>query len=207
MRKIFVTGIGTDVGKTIVAAILTEAFNADYWKPVQTGNSIDSDTLKVKSLISNNITNYHTEVYSLKQPVSPHAAAAQEGVTIRLENINIPQSSNNIIVIEGAGGLMVPLNDSEFIVDMIRKFDAEVVLVVKSYLGCINHTLLSIDCLMQRNCNILGIVFNGSPDKHTKDIILKYSKCREILELETENEISKKTIIKYSQKIKQFSVV
>ena len=149
MRKIFVTGIGTDVGKTIASAIITEALQADYWKPIQAGLYPLTDKEKVKSLISNKTSVFHPESYLLKEPMSPHAAAEMEGVTIDLNTIIVPATKNTLII-EGAGGIMVPINNHSFVLDLIEKLNAEVVLVVQNYLGCINHSLLTINALKQK---------------------------------------------------------
>ncbi|HET6225481.1 MAG TPA: dethiobiotin synthase, partial [Bacteroidia bacterium] len=143
MKTIFVTGIGTDVGKTIVSAVLVEALKADYWKPVQTGSFFSRDTTEVKRIVSNTKSQFFPESYLLKQPMSPHAAAELEGLEIQIDQIKLP-ATNNHLIIEGAGGLMVPLNRKYFMIDLIEKFNAEVILVVKNYLGSINHTLLSV---------------------------------------------------------------
>src|SRR6476469_5700689 len=139
MKPIFITGIGTGVGKTVAAAIITEALQADYWKPVQAGFDDGTDALTVKDLISNTQTIIHPEVYKLELPASPHISAREEAITISLENIRESYSqltiTNNSIVIEGAGGLLVPLNDCEFILDLIKKLDARVILVSRNYLG------------------------------------------------------------------------
>ena len=116
MRKLFVTGIGTDVGKTIVSAALVEGLQADYWKPVQCGELDNSDTMKVMSLVSNKKSKFHPESYRLNGFMSPHAAAKLESTTISLDSVVIPDT-NNTLVIEGAGGLMVPLNDHDMIID------------------------------------------------------------------------------------------
>lgn len=202
MRKIFVTGIGTDVGKTVVSAILTEALQADYWKPVQTGSYYGTDSERVRSLISNSKSKVLPESFSLNQYMSPHAAAELEGMRINLSDIKIPESDNENMVIEGAGGLMVPLNDKEFIADVIKKFDCEVVLVVQNYLGSINHTLLSIDALRNRNLNILGLVLNGPPHKLSEDIICAYANVPCLGRVAKENEITKEVIQRYSQEFK-----
>lgn len=173
-KPLFVTGIGTDVGKTIVSAILVEKLKADYWKPVQAGDLENSDTMKVKSLVSNTKSVFHPEAYRLTQPFSPHKAAALDGIEIDPANIQLPQTTNRLII-EGAGGLMVPLNDKFLIIDLIKQLDAEVVLVSKNYLGSINHTLLSIYLLNKYNISIKGIVFNGSEDEFTESFIQSYT--------------------------------
>jgi dethiobiotin synthetase len=201
MRKIFITGIGTDVGKTVVSAIVTEALNADYWKPVQTGSYTQTDASVVKSLISNEQTKIHQEVYKLEHPLSPHAAAEIAGIKISLSQINLPQTDNTL-VIEGAGGIMVPLNDSEFMLDIIKKFNAETILVIQNYLGSINHSLLSIDCLKNNNINILGIIFNGPPHQMSEDIILKYSKLPLLGRIGKESKINQAVISRYAEQLK-----
>ena len=173
MSKIyFVTGIGTEIGKTMISAFLVEKLNADYWKPIQSGDLDSSDSMKVKSLISNPKTVFHPETYRLTQPFSPHHSANLDGIKIELNNFIIPQTENNLII-EGAGGLMVPLNDKDLIIDLIKKLDVEVILVSKNYLGSINHTLLSIEVLKSRNIKIKGIIFNGDENLSTQNIIIK----------------------------------
>ena len=197
MRKIFVTGISTDVGKTIVSAILTEALKADYWKPIQTGLQTDSKT--IKNLISNDITIIHKESYHLPEPLSPHTAAALNGVEISLSNINLPDSNNTTLIIEGAGGLMVPLNKDEFIFDIIIKAKASVILVVKNYLGSINHTLLSVYFMKLKNIKILGIIFNGESNSSSENLILNHTGLTCLGRIDQENEINSETVKKYSK--------
>ncbi|WP_295767079.1 dethiobiotin synthase [uncultured Mucilaginibacter sp.] len=174
---LFVTGIGTDVGKTVVSAIMVEYLKADYWKPIQSGDLDNSDTMKVKALVSNPISKFHKEAYRLNQPFSPHKSARLDGVEIDLEKIIIPETDNQL-VIEGAGGLMVPLNNKHFIIDLIQKFNAEVILVVKHYLGSINHTLLSLELLKARGIVVNKIIFNGDRDEDSESIILsRHDNC------------------------------
>src|SRR5476649_1485023 len=149
-KPLFVTGIGTGIGKTIVSAILTEKLKADYWKPIQAGDLDNSDTLKVKSLITNTSSKIHPEAYRLTQACSPHKAAAIDGITIDQKNILLPVTDNKLII-EGAGGLMVPLNNNFLMIDLIQQLNAGVILVVKHYLGSINHTLLSLEALYSRD--------------------------------------------------------
>jgi dethiobiotin synthetase len=178
-RRIFVTGIGTEIGKTFISAVVCEALLADYWKPLQSGELNDLDSLWVRDFISNDVTQFHTERYLLSEPMSPHAAARIDGIKISLEDFKVPETSNTL-VIEGAGGLMVPLNDDgDMIVDLIPKVADEVILVSMNYLGSINHTLMSVELLKQRGIPIKGIVFNGDPNQETEDVILNYTglKC------------------------------
>jgi dethiobiotin synthetase len=197
MKRIFVTGIGTDVGKTVVSSILAEALHADYWKPVQTGSYFSTDSDKIRKFVSNPHTNIHPENFVLKQYMSPHAAAELEGTEISLKEIALPDTENTLII-EGAGGIMVPLNEREFVIDLIQKLEAEVVLVIQNYLGSINHSLLSIDALRFRNIPVLGIVFNGPPHKLSEDIILQYSGLKCIGRIHKESAINKEVVSKYA---------
>lgn len=170
MKRIFVTGISTGVGKTIAAAIIAETLQADYWKPIQAGDLDDSDSMKVKGLLSNRLSRIHDTAYELKNPVSPHAAAALEGIRIYPDRIRLPKTENHL-VIEGAGGLLVPLNEHDTILDLI-KLNYKVVVVSRHYLGSINHTLLTIECLKQKGIQPY-LLFNGDENPATEQIILK----------------------------------
>lgn len=192
-KPLFVTGIGTDVGKTVVAAILVEKLKADYWKPIQSGDLDNSDTMKVKALISNTTTTFHPETYKLTQPYSPHKSAELDGVTIELDKFTLPETDNQLII-EGAGGLMVPLNNQHFVIDLIQKFEAEVVLVVKHYLGSINHTLLSIELLKQKKIKVHTLIFNGERDEYSERIIIKQSNADNYLYIPMLTKISTETI-------------
>lgn len=198
MKRIFVTGIGTDIGKTVVSAVLVEALKADYWKPVQTGSFFSRDTVEVKRIVSNTKSQFHPESYLLKQPMSPHAAAELEGVEIQMDQIRLPDTKNHLII-EGAGGLMVPLNKQYFMIDLIQKFNADVILVVKNYLGSINHTLLSIDVLKNRGVNIMGIVINEEPHELSENIILQYSGLKLLGRINKEGMIKKEVIERYAK--------
>ena len=165
----FITGISTEVGKTIASAICVEALKADYWKPIQAGELEYSDTDKVKELISNKETKFHHGAYNLTSPMSPHAAAKIDELVISSEKIKRPSTKNNL-VIEGAGGLLVPLNDKETIIDLIQPKD-KVIVVSRHYLGSINHTLLTLEILKQRKLSVHGIIFSGNENKETENII------------------------------------
>lgn len=199
----FITGIGTNVGKTVISAIVTEALQADYWKPIQSGTieGLDSDT--IKSLITNAETVIHTEAYLLKQPLSPHFAAKLDGVNITLNSINLPTVKNKNLIIEGAGGLLVPVNDKEYVIDMANKFDCQIVLVISSYLGCINHALLSIDYLIRNKLNLHAIVFNGTFDAEVKEAILNYSKTCKVITVPLLDQLSQQSVLLAAQNIKQ----
>lgn len=169
MKRIFVTGISTEVGKTIASAIITEALEADYWKPIQAGDLEHSDSHKIAQLISNKKTFIHKNSYALKTPMSPHAAAGIDGVNILSDQIKEPRTANHL-VIEGAGGLLVPINEKETILDLIKP-TYKVVIVSRHYLGSINHSLLTIGWLKDRGFNV-SILFSGDEHPTTEDIIL-----------------------------------
>jgi dethiobiotin synthetase len=174
-KKYFITGIGTGIGKTLVSAILVEKLAADYWKPIQAGDLDQSDSLTIKSLISNNSTIIHPEIYRLNYPLSPHLSAKMDGIEIKLDQFTLPETENNMIV-EGAGGLLVPLNDKHLIIDLIKKLNLEVIVVSQNYLGSINHTLLTIGMLQQYQVKIKGIIFNGTANLESENYILNYTK-------------------------------
>ena len=168
--KLFITGISTDVGKTIASAIIVEALQADYWKPIQAGDLKHSDTHKVQSLVSNTQSHFHSNSYALQTPASPHLAAAIDGITIAMNEIQEPKTNNHLIV-EGAGGILVPLNDTQSVVDLIQP-DYKVIVVSRHYLGSINHTLLTIEALQNRKIQVAGIIFSGDENTSSESIIL-----------------------------------
>lgn len=167
-QPIFITGIGTGIGKTLVAAIVAEALQADYWKPVQAGYEEGTDSSLIKEYLSNSSSVVHPELYKLKMAVSPHIAAREENIRIdiaeiktKLEEINGGIQHKKIsIIIEGAGGLMVPLNDHEFVADLIKQLQAKVILVSRNYLGSINHSLLTAEVCRYYKLEVLGWIFN-----------------------------------------------
>lgn len=200
-QSYFITGIDTEVGKTMISAIVTEALKADYWKPIQAGDLDNSDTHKVERLISNKKTQFHKNAFALKTPMSPHAAAEIDGVQVSSKTIIRPETSNNLVV-EGAGGLLVPISDSETIADLIDSND-KVILVSRHYLGSINHTLLSIEALRSRGFDCFGIIYSGNETKTTEDIIEKMSGVPVIGRVEEEEEFTAEVIKKYADKFRE----
>jgi len=192
-KNIFVAGIGTGVGKTIASAVLVEALNADYWKPIQCGNLDNSDTYVVQSLISNGESKFHPETFRLKTASSPHYAAKVEGVQIELSKCTTPKTYKPL-VIEGAGGLMVPLNNKDCVVDLIQKLHTPVVLVCRNYLGSINHTLLSIELLKQRNIPLLGLIFSGDNFLDNEEIIQHFGQAKILGHIDEATTINKEFI-------------
>jgi dethiobiotin synthetase len=167
--KIIVAGIGTEVGKTIVSSIFCQAFSLDYWKPLQSGSKEDNDAEKVRELISAKIEIF-PNAYCFKEPLSPDQAAKLEGISIDPSKINIPESQH--LLIEPAGGLMVPLTEDGFLFsDLLKIWNIPIVLVSRFYLGSINHTLLSIEYLKSHNLSLAGIVFTDDINEESEKII------------------------------------
>jgi len=192
MNKIAITGIDTEVGKTIVSAIVVEALKADYWKLIQAGELNQLDSEIVKSLISNSKSKFHKEQYLLTEPMSPHAAANIDKIDIYIDKFELPKTNNDNLIIEGAGGLMVPINENgDMIIDLIDKFADEVILVTKNYLGSINHTLMSLELLKHRKINIKGLIFNGIPNPESERIIEKLSGVKILGKIPLTNNLTK----------------
>jgi len=202
-KQLFITGIGTEVGKTVCSAVLTKYFKADYWKPVQSGDLDFSDSMKIKNWVGEKTVCY-PETYRFQLAASPHQSAKEEGITIDLNEFKLPETGNNLIV-EGAGGLMVPLNDNEFIIDLIERLNIPVALVVRNYLGCINHTLLSISALAQRKITLEYLILNGDFPQDTERIICKNiqqeTKIIRVPDLENITKESIENIVKQLEKI------
>lgn len=194
--KIFITGISTDVGKTITAAIVVEALEADYWKPVQAGDLDNSDSHKVKSQVSNSKSQFYPNAYQLNTPASPHLAAEIDGITIDLEQIKEPKTDNHL-VIEGAGGIFVPLNETHSIIDLIQP-DYKIIVVSRHYLGSINHTLLTVEAIKNRGFEIAGIIFSGSENKSTEDLILNRTGIKCIGRIDEEPYFDQNVIREYA---------
>ena len=198
----FVTAIGTNSGKTLVSAILCEALEGDYWKPVQAGEPRDSE--EIRKLVSNHSIKIHPERYLLSKPASPHAAAQFDGIQISLSDFSLPETNRNLII-EGAGGMLVPLNENNLVVDMIKSFQAEIILVCDLYLGSINHSLLTIEALRSRNLDVKGIVFNGFGQRdfemESMEIILRKSGFKKLLVMDKEKIITKDMIKAWATRI------
>ena len=198
--KYFITGISTEVGKTIVSAIITESLEADYWKPIQSGELHNSDTHKIKQFVSNSKSVFYPNSYALDTPMSPHAAAAIDGITIDLKKIQEPKTNNNL-VIEGAGGLLVPLNDTDTILDLIQP-DYKVIVVSRHYLGSINHTLLTVKLLQEKGFDV-AIIFSGNEHKTTEEIIQKMTNATILGRIEEEPYFDKNVIKEYANLFKE----
>lgn len=196
-RKFIVTGIGTEVGKTIVSAILVELFSGDYWKPIECGSEDEKDSEIMKKLINPRLHTIYSPAYSLQKPVSPHQAARAENVVIESNKICLPKTEKPLII-ETAGGLMVPLNHKILNIDLFEQWDAEWIIVSRHYLGSINHTLLTVDQLKTRGVNILGLIFNGLPQHDTEEAILGFTQLPLLGRLLPEKHIDPSIINKYA---------
>ena len=175
VQTIFVTGIGTGIGKTVISAIIAEALQADYWKPVQAGYDDGTDSEWMSNMLSNSKSKIYPEVYRLKLPASPHLSAKDEGRTISSEKIFSVYAQYIVpgrrLIIEGAGGLLVPLNEHELVIDLVRKLNAKVILVSRHYLGSINHSLLTASLCRQKGIRVMGWIFNDHFMDYEDDIV------------------------------------
>ncbi len=172
-KKFVIAGIGTDVGKTIAAAVLCEALKADYWKPVQAGKLFDKDSDRILKLTEGKIK-VHPEAYPMQFAMSPYASAKREGIEIDVNKIVPPQTDNTLFV-ELAGGIMVPLTKDLMMIDLLVKWNYPVILISKNYVGNINHTLLTCIALKNRNIPLAGIIFNGDINEDSETIIIQHS--------------------------------
>ena len=199
-KQFIITGIGTDVGKTVASAILAQALEATYWKPIQAGDLESSDSIKIKKLCSDKIS-ILPEAFRLSKPISPHAAAKIDGVEINIENIDLPTVKGNLII-EGAGGLMVPINNKGLLyIDLIKSWGLPTILISKHYLGSINHTLLSAEVLKNNHIKVAGIIFVGDENIPTESIILQQTKLKYIARIPLASEVTKAFIEEQAKKI------
>ena len=203
MKPIFISGIGTDIGKTLIAAIITEALKADYWKPVQAGYDPGTDSQFVASLISNSDTVIHPETYLLKLPASPHISAQKENRRIELQKIAEELSAmdkKRPLIIEGAGGLMVPLNDKEFVIDLVKMLNARLVLVSRNYLGSINHSLMTAAVCRNYGLEVAGWIFNDQYLNYEHEIV-QWSGFPALFSVPLMKTISKQSILAAAESI------
>ncbi len=184
-KKIFITGTDTDVGKTVVSAILMAGLKAAYWKPIQSGQDDMTDTAWMRSVTGLPDEYFIPESYLLSQPLSPHASASHDGVQIELKAFNLPDDETYpCLIVEGAGGVMVPLNKNYFMVDLMKFLDLPVLLVARSTLGTINHTLLTLELLRQNGLEVFGVVMNGPKNQINKNAIEFYGNINVIAEVD-----------------------
>lgn len=194
MQRYFITGTDTNAGKTIAAAWTMLHLSADYWKPTQSGLEPTTDMKVVQEITKLPDDRFHPETYLLTQPLSPHEAARRDNVVINIDKFQIPQT-NRPLVIEGAGGLMVPLNKEYLVIDLIQKLDVPAILVCRSGLGTINHTLLSLEAMRMRNINIAGIIICGEKSPHNRNALEEYGGVEIIAEIDYLENITPESLL------------
>ena len=199
-NQFIIAGIGTEIGKTLISSIFRQGLQADYWKPVQSGNPEEADALFIGQMTRVPEGKIWDSSYMLTQPLSPHTAAEIDGVRISLDQIQLPQTERSLIV-ELAGGLMVPLNESGTNLDLIAHIALPVILVSKNYLGSINHTLLSYEILKAKQIPIAGIVFNGPANASGERFILQHTGLKVLLRVPELAQINPEIIQEYAQQI------
>ncbi len=192
-RQLFITGTDTGVGKTVVSAILMAGLEGKYWKPIQSGLEEMTDTDWIRAVTGLPENHFYTETYRLQQPLSPHASAATEGIHIELESFQLPDTEEHLIV-EGAGGIMVPLNETHFMLDLMKKLAIPVLLVARSELGTINHTLLSLEQMRRHGLEVFGVVMNGPNNPGNREAIERYGNVKVRAEIESMPEINSQTL-------------
>lgn len=196
-NKFFITGTDTDVGKTVVSAILMTGLKAAYWKPVQSGLGGMTDTEWIRSVTGFAEEYFIPETYLLSQPLSPHASAGYDGVEIQLKEFNLPGDEKYPrLIVEGAGGVMVPLNENQLMIDLMKYLNLPVLLVARSMLGTINHTLLSLELLRRNGLEVLGVVMNGPKNQINKDAIESYGQVSVMAEVDKLPRINFQTLDK-----------
>ncbi len=198
-KQYIIAGIGTEIGKTVCSAIITKALRADYWKPIQAGNLTDGDAYWVQQWVPG--TEIHASTYALQNPLSPHSAAELDGIRIDLNSFHLPKTTENLVV-ELAGGILVPLNEKDTNLDLIERLGLPVILVSKNYLGSINHTLMTFEILKSRNIDIAGIVFNGQTNSSGESFILNHTGLPVLLRVNEEKEFNPSVIARYAESFK-----
>jgi len=199
--QFFITGTDTGVGKTVASALLCAAFEAAYWKPIQTGADSDSDSATVAQLAELPPARVLPEAYSFAPPVSPHLAARKAGVKIALAKIAIPETfRDSALIVEGAGGVLVPINETHFMRDLMRQIALPVIVVARSSLGTINHTLLTLSALRASRLKIAGVVLNGDLHSDNREAIERYGNTRVIGEIPRLGRIDRATLLEVFSK-------
>jgi dethiobiotin synthetase len=194
-KQFFVTGTDTNVGKTVVSAMLTLGLGAAYWKPIQSGLEPITDTHYIQKATQLDSFHFLPERFLLPEPLSPHASAAIAKIQINLSDFQLPTTYEKPhLIVEGAGGLLVPLNQQDLMINLIQKLSLPVCLVARSSLGTINHTLLSIQALRQAEIPILGVIINGAKNQINREAIAHYGKVPILGELDVLNEINPATL-------------
>ena len=202
-KGFFIAGTDTGVGKTFFASILMKKYDFHYWKPIQTGKFTENDTLYIKQNIGIEKNRFHEPIYSFKEPLSPHLASSYEKISINIKKIKKP-NSNKPLIIEGVGGILVPLNKKNLLIDLIKKFKFPVIVVSRSILGTINHTLMTLEILKKNKINIFGVILNNIKNKKEGDENAKsiedFGNIKVLAQISLINHITKKKIETLSKK-------
>jgi dethiobiotin synthetase len=196
----FITAIDTNIGKTLISSVLVQKLGFDYWKPIQSGLESPTDTETVQSLVKRTDVTFHTERFRLNQPLSPHNAAELDNISIKLTDFNLPTNRN--LIIEGAGGVMVPLNyEGDTMLDLMRTFPCEIIIVSKNYLGSINHTLMTCNVLKNAGLTVKGLIFSGERNESSEKVIQIVSNLPILGYIPTLTDINKEVIDQLSRNI------
>jgi dethiobiotin synthase len=192
----FVTGTDTEVGKTLVSAWLLTQLDGSYWKPIQAGTVPTTDSATVQNLAELPVSRVLPEAYLLPEAIAPHESARRANIAMDMEKLKLPPH-DGLVVVEGAGGLMVPIVDGAYMVDLADALDLPIILVARSTLGTINHTLLSVEAIRRRGLPLAGVVISGPETPHNRAAIERFGKVEviaEIPQLETVNRDTLKAI-------------
>lgn len=182
-ESFFITGTDTGIGKTIISAIIAKGLEASYWKPIQSGLNEETDTETVKRLTGLSDRHFKDETYRLTEPLSPHASAQIDGIHIKMERFQLPSFHTKHLIVEGAGGVMVPLNEDKMIIDLIASLKLPAIVVARSELGTLNHTFLTLEALRKRSIPVLGVVMNGSENESNRKAIEYYGQTTILAEI------------------------
>jgi dethiobiotin synthetase len=193
-KRYFVTGIDTEIGKTVTSAFLRTCLDAYYWKPIQAGDLDETDSDRVQMWSRASDDKILPGTFALNTPASPHYAARVDGLEISLADFVLPDSLDAPLIVEGAGGLLVPINEQETIADLIAHLELPVILVSRHYLGSINHTMLSINLLRSRGIPIAGLIYSGGDNPETVRIIEAHTGLKPLVELPELSEVTPDTI-------------
>jgi dethiobiotin synthase len=199
-KEFFVTGTDTGIGKTLVSGMLMSSLDATYWKPIQAGLDEETDTEFVQRVSEADPSRIIRERYRLETPMSPHAAADIDGVKVSLNDFELPEYDTKHLIVEGAGGLIVPINWEHTVLDMIERLKLPVLLVARSSLGTLNHTLLSLKALKDRGIEIFAVVLNGEKHPSNKETIEKFGDAA-VFEIEALEEIDSESLSKAFKKL------
>ncbi len=183
-KRVFITGTDTNIGKTVVSAILMAGTGGDYWKPVQSGTVDGTDSQFIQSLLGCSAERIHKERFVLSQPLSPHAAALIDDEHINLSDFVLPEAGDRNLIVEGAGGVLVPLNEQHLVVDLIERLDLPAIVVARSGLGTINHTLMTLRTLRSQGVQVIGVIMNGTKNQSNRQAIEHYGQIPVIGEVE-----------------------